>query len=103
MIAWISPVGWLKALPLSVKSMGWSRRDPADRRDRVRQSDSAHRGSIPSRTGMNVVYHPEFPKDIRRYREQYDEVSERLGMRFANEISVGIERIKCTLRRRGIS
>lgn len=43
---------------------------------------------------MKVVYHPDFPKDIRRYRERYGEVSVRLGSRFANEIDEGIERIK---------
>ncbi len=43
---------------------------------------------------MNAVYHPEFPKDIRRYRARYEAVSVRLGSRFANEIDRGIERIK---------
>lgn len=42
----------------------------------------------------DAVFHPEFPKDINRYRERYAQVSTRLGSRFAAAVDAGIERIK---------
>ncbi len=43
---------------------------------------------------MIVSYHPEFPKDIKRFEAQYREVSEKLGTRFRAEVERAIERIK---------
>jgi hypothetical protein len=43
---------------------------------------------------MRVVYHPEFPKDIKRFEAQYREISERLASRFRSEVNDAIERIK---------
>jgi hypothetical protein len=35
---------------------------------------------------MRIVYHPEFPRDIRRFAAQYAEVSPRLEERFRLEV-----------------
>ena len=43
---------------------------------------------------MRVSYHPEFPKDIKRYEKQYREISDRLGLRFRDEVDQAIEHIK---------
>lgn len=43
---------------------------------------------------MSFLYHPEFPGDIRRFRKQYGEVSERLGERFTSEVDSAIAMIK---------
>lgn len=45
---------------------------------------------------MRVSYHPDFPKDIKRFEAQYREVSERLALRFRGEVETAIERIKAT-------
>ena len=45
---------------------------------------------------MIVSYHPDFPKDIKRFEAQYREVSERLGLRFRAEVDQAIERIKAS-------
>jgi hypothetical protein len=31
---------------------------------------------------MRVIYHPDFPRDIKRFEEQYREISEHLGVGF---------------------
>jgi len=46
---------------------------------------------------MRVVYHPEFPQDIKRFEAQYGEISDRLASRFRAEVDDAIERIKNTL------
>jgi hypothetical protein len=45
---------------------------------------------------MRVIYHPEFPKDIKRFEAQYREVSERLAARFRRALDDAIERIKAS-------
>jgi len=43
---------------------------------------------------MRVVFHPDFPKEIKGFEFQYREVSERLASRFRAEIDHGIEEIR---------
>jgi hypothetical protein len=43
---------------------------------------------------MRVSYHPDFPKDIKGYEGRYQNVSQRLALRFRAEIDDAIERIK---------
>ena len=43
---------------------------------------------------MRVVYHPEFPQDIKRFEAQYGKISDRLASRFRAEVDDAIERIK---------
>ncbi len=45
---------------------------------------------------MRVSYHPDFPKDIKRFEAQYREISERLALRFRAAVEDGIERIKAS-------
>jgi hypothetical protein len=43
---------------------------------------------------VKVIYHPEFPKDIKRFEAQYREVSDALAMRFRGSVDDAILRIK---------
>jgi len=43
---------------------------------------------------MRVVFHPDFPKEIKAFESQYREVSERLASRFRAEIDEAIGQIK---------
>jgi hypothetical protein len=43
---------------------------------------------------MTVSYHPEFPRDIKKYETQYRKVSPALGFRFRVEVQKTIEKIK---------
>jgi hypothetical protein len=43
---------------------------------------------------MRVSYHPDFPKDIRRFEAQYREISPRLALRFRVEVNKAIDQIK---------
>ena len=45
---------------------------------------------------MRVSYHPDFPKEIKRFQAQYSEISERLAIRFRLEVENAIERIKAS-------
>ena len=45
---------------------------------------------------MKVVYHPDFPKDIKRFEAQYREVSEALGLRFRSAVDDAIARVKAS-------
>jgi hypothetical protein len=45
---------------------------------------------------MRVVYHPDFPKDIRRFEAEYRGISNRLAVRFRAEANDAIERIKAS-------
>ena len=45
---------------------------------------------------MRVVYHPDFPKDIRKFEADYKAISDGLGIRFRNEVLDGIEAIKAS-------
>jgi hypothetical protein len=42
---------------------------------------------------MMVIYHPEFPNDLRKFRTDYAEVSAGLAARFEKEVDRGIEAI----------
>jgi len=35
---------------------------------------------------MNVLFHPDFPNDQRKFQAEYAAISEGLGMRFRQEI-----------------
>ncbi len=39
---------------------------------------------------MRVLFHPEFPEDIRKYESDYSRISDGLGLRFRNEIDAAI-------------
>ena len=43
---------------------------------------------------MRVSYHPDFPKDIKRFAAQYLEISDSLALRFRVEVDAAKERIK---------
>ena len=43
---------------------------------------------------MRVIFHPEFPQDVRRFADAYREVSPGLSARFHGEIDSAIEAIK---------
>jgi hypothetical protein len=43
---------------------------------------------------MRVAYHPEFPKDIKRFEAQYANISSRLALRFRSEVDAAIEKVK---------
>jgi hypothetical protein len=43
---------------------------------------------------MNVVFHPEFPKDIRKFEVDYKAISNALGERFRKEVLEAIDAIK---------
>ena len=43
---------------------------------------------------MRVIYHPDFPKQIKEFETQYRRISDRLGSRFRSEIEETLGRIK---------
>jgi len=43
---------------------------------------------------MRVLYHPEFPKDIRRFETDYKAISDGLGARFRREVEEALDTIK---------
>lgn len=43
---------------------------------------------------MTVIFHPEFPKDIRKFESVYAEISPGLATRFREEIEVAIAAVK---------
>jgi hypothetical protein len=43
---------------------------------------------------MRVLFHPEFPQDVRRYAAAYHEISPNLAARFRLEIEAAIEAVK---------
>ena len=43
---------------------------------------------------MRVLFHPEFPNDVRRFAAAYAEVSPGLSTRFRNEVDGAIEAVK---------
>jgi hypothetical protein len=45
---------------------------------------------------MRVSYHPDFPKDIKRFEAQYGRVSRPLAFRFRTEVENAIEQIKAS-------
>ena len=42
---------------------------------------------------MKVSFHPEFPKDIRRFEHDYAQISESLSMRFRRETDSAVDAI----------
>jgi len=45
---------------------------------------------------MTVVYHPEFPQDVKKIQAQYREVSAQLGVRFRTEVDMAVGLIKAS-------
>lgn len=45
---------------------------------------------------MRVAYHPDFPKDIKRFEAQYRRVSEGLALRFRAAVDNAIEHIQAS-------
>ena len=43
---------------------------------------------------MTVIFHPEFPKDIRNFESGYAEISSGLALRFRAEIEVAVAAVK---------
>ena len=43
---------------------------------------------------MRVIFHPEFPKDIRRFEADYATISDGLAARFRQEIAAAVDAIK---------
>jgi len=43
---------------------------------------------------MRVLFHPDFPKDVRRFADAYSEISPGLTARFHDEIDASVEAIK---------
>jgi len=43
---------------------------------------------------MRVLFHPEFPKDIRKFERDYQSISEGLAVRFRHEIDEALNAIK---------
>jgi len=43
---------------------------------------------------MKVLYHPDFPKDILRFAEQYGAISPNLEGRFRSEVDDALFRVK---------
>jgi hypothetical protein len=43
---------------------------------------------------MIVIYHPEFPRDIRKFAAEYAQISEGLASRFLDEIDLAVKAIK---------
>ena len=42
---------------------------------------------------MTVLYHPEFPRDIRRFAVKYADISPRLETRFRHEVDLAIAEV----------
>jgi hypothetical protein len=47
---------------------------------------------------MRVLFHPEFPKDVRRFEAEYARISEGLAARFRNEVDQAVQAIKSSRR-----
>ena len=43
---------------------------------------------------MKVLYHPDFPKDIRKFEAEYERVSTGLAARFRQEVDAALDAIK---------
>jgi hypothetical protein len=43
---------------------------------------------------MKVVFHPEFPKDIRKFEGEYAKIAEGLSHRFRREVDLAVDAIK---------
>jgi hypothetical protein len=45
---------------------------------------------------MRVLFHPEFPRDIRRFEAEYSKISQGLAARFRNEVDQAVDSIKAS-------
>ena len=45
---------------------------------------------------MRVLFHPEFPKDVRRFEADYAEISDSLAARFRDELGQAVDAIKAS-------
>jgi len=45
---------------------------------------------------MKVVFHPDFPKDVRKFEGDYSEISQGLASRFRQEIESAVATIKAS-------
>jgi hypothetical protein len=45
---------------------------------------------------MRVFFHPEFPQDVRRFKQEYARVSEGLAARFQQEVDGAVDSIKAS-------
>ena len=43
---------------------------------------------------MRVIFHPEFPQDVRRFADAYREISPKLAVRFHIEMEAAVEAVK---------
>ena len=43
---------------------------------------------------MRVLFHPDFPKDVRRFQAEYAAISTGLGVRFRRELDDAVDAIK---------
>ena len=43
---------------------------------------------------MKVIFHPEFPKDIRKFETDYARISQGLAQRFRREVDSAVDHIK---------
>ncbi len=43
---------------------------------------------------MRVIFHPDFPKDVRKFEAEYAQISDGLAARFRNEVDDAVEMIK---------
>lgn len=43
---------------------------------------------------MRVLYHPQFPKDVRRFELEYATISNGLAARFQSEVSEAVDAVK---------
>jgi hypothetical protein len=43
---------------------------------------------------MTVLFHPEFPNDVRNFKEQYITIAANLGTRFQSEVDGAVEAVK---------
>jgi len=51
---------------------------------------------------MKVIYHPDFPSDIRKFEMDYRQISEGLAARFRQEIESALDAINTTATLLGI-
>ena len=50
---------------------------------------------------MRILYHPDFPKDVRRFEADYTGISDGLAARFRTEITAALDAIKSSPRGAG--
>jgi hypothetical protein len=50
---------------------------------------------------MRIAYHPDFPKDIRKFEADYKAISDGLAVRFRNELEDALDAIKTSPRSAG--